>query len=134
MTQQERGSDPSTKVGESSQPKRLRYEQIGIDPNPASEHNRLRSTTYLYKPMALLCGLLGFVDDEIEETTKHILKSLDGNPIYPTPPVTAANLHSTLTAFTDAILAQAQGSTGYSEWSKLFGHISLCYLVIFPIY
>lgn len=64
--------------------------------------------------MALLRVLLGFAsapDHELEETVGHILTSLYGNAVYPTPPVTAANLQAALKAFTDAIAAQAQGGT-----------------------
>ena len=64
--------------------------------------------------MALLRVLLGFAsapDHELEETAGHVLTSLYGNPIFPTPPVTAADLQTALTALTDAIAAQAQGGT-----------------------
>ena len=64
--------------------------------------------------MALLRVLLGFAsapDHELEETAGHILTSLYGNAVFPTPPVTAANLQAALTAFTDAIAAQSQGGT-----------------------
>ena len=64
--------------------------------------------------MALLRVLLGFAsapDHELEETAGHVLTSLYGNAVFPTPPVTAANLQAALTAFTDAIAAQAQGGT-----------------------
>ncbi len=64
--------------------------------------------------MALLRVLLGFADapdHQLEETAGQVIAHFYGNPIFPAPPVTVAALTAALTAFTDAIAAQAQGGT-----------------------
>ena len=64
--------------------------------------------------MAQLRVYLGFTnapDHTLEETTLAVLENLYGNAAYPSPPVTNAALQAQLTAFTDAIAAQAQGGT-----------------------
>jgi hypothetical protein len=66
------------------------------------------------KTMSNLRVLLGFTtaaDHTIEEVTLAVLENLYGNAAYANPPVTKETLQAALTAFTDAIAAQAQGGT-----------------------
>src|SRR5581483_186157 len=48
-------------------------------------------------------------DAELAAFAENIIDSLTGNPTYPTPAVSIANLTTVLTAFTDALAAAAQG-------------------------
>lgn len=67
--------------------------------------------------------LLGFAqasDHDLETTAGAVLAGMTGNPVFPSPPVTMAALGKALTAFTDAIAAQAQGgATATAEKNEM---------------
>jgi hypothetical protein len=50
-------------------------------------------------------------DEALEDIAGQVIAHLYGNPAYPTPPATQADLQTALTNFTDAINAQPQGGT-----------------------
>ena len=64
--------------------------------------------------MAQLRVLLGFTaapDHSVEETALSVITNLYGNPAFPTPPVSQADLQTALDNLSTAIAAQAQGGT-----------------------
>ena len=62
--------------------------------------------------MAQIRVSLGFAqasEHQLEETAGEVIDGMTGNAAYPTPPLTMVALQTLLTAFTEAIAAQAQG-------------------------
>ncbi|MBI3881116.1 MAG: hypothetical protein HY301_13775 [Verrucomicrobia bacterium] len=57
-------------------------------------------------------------DHDVESTADAVNTNLYGEPAYPTPPVTQANLQAGMTAFTAAIGATAQGGTAATADKK----------------
>lgn len=60
----------------------------------------------------------GDTDHQVEETSGAVIGGITGNAAFPTPPVTMVALQAALTAFTNAIAAQAQGGTAATAFKN----------------
>ena len=95
--------------GTDAQGKPLRWGTPGLVWNGTMELNP--EPTKRMQHIRVNLGFATAPDHSIEETAGAVITNLYGNALYPSPPVTKAALQAALTAFTDAIAAQAQGGT-----------------------
>ncbi len=61
--------------------------------------------------LRVLLDFAGIPDSSLDEFAGTVITGLTGNPAYPTPPVTVADLQTQLTAFSESLIAHAQGGT-----------------------
>ena len=61
--------------------------------------------------LRVLFDFVSMPDATLDEFTGTVVTGMTGNPAYPTPPVALADIQTQLTAFSDALIAHAQGGT-----------------------
>ena len=61
--------------------------------------------------LRVLFDFVSMPDPSLDEFTDAVITGLTGNPVCPTPPVAPADLQLQLTAFSEAMIAHAQGGT-----------------------